>query len=68
MLRRMAAYVMGICMGGCLLWHFSNIVRVGRHYIQEPNALILWAEIILLAVFTIFILAILIEECRRELD
>ncbi len=34
-----------ISFGMSLLWHFSNIVRYGSHYIQEPNAVILWAEI-----------------------
>ena len=34
-----------ILMAGMYLWHFSNIVRFGSHYIQEPNTAILISEI-----------------------
>ncbi len=37
-----------VALSVAFLWHFSNIVRFGRMYIQEPNPVILYTEIILL--------------------
>ena len=40
--------VLSVCtvaMASALLWHFSNIVRYGSHYIAEPKVMVLWSEV-----------------------
>ncbi len=45
-----SALLMG--MSAAFLWHFSNILRLGSHFIQEPHMPILLFEIsFLLGVF-----------------
>ena len=56
-----------LLIGACLtlLWHFSNIVRYGEHVIQEPNAIILTAEMTLVAGMTVYAVVRTIAEVRR---
>lgn len=40
-------------MGLAFLWHLSNIIRFGSHYIVEPNTLTLVGEIMLILVLVV---------------
>ncbi len=55
-------------MGCALLWHFSNIYRLGRHIIEEPNPYFLWGEIIgitALVILNIYNMAIILIRMKR---
>lgn len=43
-----------IAMGAAFLWHFTLIHLRGQVLIQEPSALVLWAETVLFATITGF--------------
>ena len=60
-----SALIIGMALA--FLWHFSNIVRYGSIYIQEPNPVILWGEIIFLIGVLLYGLYLFIEVIRREL-
>ena len=53
-------------MGGALLWLFYHIHTKGKFYVQEPNAVILWAETILLIVCTAYGIYCTIRFLRRK--
>ncbi len=41
-------------MGLAWLWHFYQILTSGKLYFHEPNPVILWAEIVGIAILTAF--------------
>ena len=65
--RRVMAY--GGLVGACLalLWHFSNIIKYGSHYIQEPNGTILALEVILIGSLAILAVTNIILDLRAWL-
>jgi len=59
-MREYLAYSMIMGMSAAFLWHFSNIIRFGSHYIREPNLVILSTEIVFLcACFTFALLSVI---------
>lgn len=47
-----------------ILWHFSNMVRLGSFYIQETNPFILWGEIIFFVGLTAWAVRNIIKEVK----
>ncbi len=60
----LSATVVG--MGLAWLWHFYQILTSGRVYFQEPNPVILWAEIVGIAILTGFGLYMFIKIIRGK--
>ena len=64
-MREGIAYGMTMGMSAAFLWHFSNIIRFGSHYIHEPNIIILSSEIVFFFACFTFTLINLIKLIRR---
>ena len=47
----LATTVFAFCVGGFILWHFSQIVQRGTFLIAEPNLWILYSEIVACGIF-----------------
>ena len=60
----LSATVVG--MGLAWLWHFYQILTSGRVYFHEPNPVILWSEIVGIAILTAFGLWSFIAQLRRN--
>ena len=52
-------------LSAALLWHFSNIWRLGQHLIQEPNLVILSLETAGLLVIFVFGVSKFISELKK---
>jgi len=50
------------------LWHFSNIIRKGSYYIQEPNMVVLISEVVLMSLIFLYGLYLLIGIGRGRED
>lgn len=48
------------------LWHFSNIAIRGSHYIEEPNILILSAEIVMMLGLIFFATYNIVSQLRGK--
>ena len=46
------------------LWVFSNILRFGSHFVNEPNRLILFSEIALFLSFLAFGIYLIVNKIR----
>ena len=62
---RILLYAATSGMAICFLWHFSNILRFGQHFIQEPSLIKLIAEITLIVLVLITAIALLIIDFKR---
>ena len=60
------ALLMGL--SGAMLWHFSNIWRYGRYFIQEPNKVILIVETAGLLLIFIYGISRYISGLKRETE
>ncbi len=60
----LSATVVG--MGLAWLWHFYQILTSGRVYFHEPNPVILWSEIVGIAILTGFGLYMFIKIIRGK--
>ena len=47
------------------LWFFSNILKFGSHFINEPNRLILFSEIALLLSLLTFGIYLIVNKIRE---
>jgi len=63
--RRVIASGLVIGLSSALLWHFSNIWRYGKHFIQEPNTPIFITETAFLVVIWAFGFYSLIKEAKQ---
>ncbi len=64
-----AVYILAtvvIGQGGALLWVVGNILRVGRHYLEEPVMPILLGEITLIALGILAGVACLVWVLRQD--
>jgi len=43
-----------VALSTAFLWHLSNIIRYGSHWIQEPNLVVLVVEIILIGLLFLY--------------
>ena len=60
-------FIHSACLGiaGALMWHFSNILRYGDHYIKEPSRLVLTTEMAGLTILIVLLTLNLVKLYKK---
>lgn len=66
MIRQYISNTLVFALSVAFLWHLSCIAITGSHYIQEPNDLILGAEMVTMVSFIIFASWAVVSQLRGQ--